>query len=168
MKTQKGQFFSIDFLIAMVIAVLAIGMLLHFYELNTYEQQNARIQNELTLIAMNSSNILLNTNKCLGTASLTDKGYELQGCTDTTSWSSLTKAELMIPKGFKCYITKDGLPAISECTTNAPVNKPNISVIERRFLERNFPLTKTQYENCLDGTCIGIYITQELMVKIWK
>ena len=113
MKTQKGQFFSIDFLIAMAIAVLALGMLLHVYELNTYEQKEARIQNELTLIAMNSSNILLNTTKCEAGTSLTDKGYELHGCTDTSSWSGLTKANLMIPAEFDCYITKGGVWRLS-------------------------------------------------------
>ena len=168
MKNQKGQFFSIDFLIAMTIAVLAIGMLLHFYEINTYEQKEARVQNELTLIAMNSSNILLNSNRCSAQNILTIKGYELHGCTNTSSWGSLTKTELMIPDEFNCYITNDSLPAINECRDVLPATKSNISVIERSFLKRNSQITKTQYENCLDGSCTGIYTTKELVVKIWK
>ena len=168
MKTQKGQFFSIDFLIAMAIAVLALGMLLHFYELNTYEQKEARIQNELTLIAMNSSNILLNTNNCTAKNNLSVKGYELHGCTDTSSWINLTKAELMIPLEVNCYITKGVSVAIDGCGTDALPNTPNIAVIERTFLERNSKITKTQYENCLDGACAEIYTPKDLVVKIWK
>ena len=168
MNKQKGQFFSIDFLIAMSIAVLALGMLLHFYEINTYEQQDAKIQNELTLIAMNSSNILLNTNKCSGASGLITKGYELQGCTNTTSWSGLTKAKLMIPTGFNCYITKGGVVAVTACNDTILTTESNIAVIERIFLERTPQTTLSQYENCLDGSCTGIYTTRELVVKIWK
>jgi len=168
MKNQKGQFFSLDFIIAMAIAVLALGMLLHFYELNTYEQQNARTQNELTLIAMNSSNILLNTNNCTAQTSLKNKGYEMHGCTDTSSWGTLTKADLMIPDEFNCYITKGGSPAINGCVDVLLANTPNIAVIERNFLERNLNILKSAYELCLDGGSCTLYTPAKLMVKIWK
>ena len=166
---EKGQVFSLDFIIALAVVAMTIGMTLHFYELNVYEQKEAMTRNELSLIGVTASNILLNGNQCRARVEVTDMGYELVGCTDMTALDSMTKAGLMIPDGINCYISLDGTSnPITECATDAPSGIKDIAVIRRDFLGETALITLAQYENCLNGTGCSIYTPHTVTVKIWK
>lgn len=167
---EKGQLFSLDFMMAMAITVLAIGLLLNFYELNVYEAKEARINNEIQLVATTAANLLLESNRC--NTNFEDQGYKLYGCTDESGFDSLTKQQLMIPKGFNCFITIDGPPIttpIPNCSTDAPSDTQTVVSIERTFISGTGIIDKASFENCIDGSCSGgTMAPKTLILKIWK
>ena len=58
-KPEKGQIFSLDFMIAAGLAVLAIGMILNYYEMTAIAGKEARIKNEMTAVASVAATILI-------------------------------------------------------------------------------------------------------------
>ncbi|MAG18374.1 MAG: hypothetical protein CL944_02790 [Candidatus Diapherotrites archaeon] len=177
----KGQIFSLDFLIAMTLAVLAIGMLLNVYELSAYEIKEARLRNELTAIAINAGNNYLGEYSCTpsnsGNPSFNDQGYELLGCVDTPNFQgALQKRFLMIPETFGCYITlvdetndADAPLIMGDCSDDAPEDAENVLVIKREFLSGN-NINKDDFDNCItSGTnCPYDSTINELTIKVWK
>ena len=163
---EKGQIFSLDFIIALGIVAMTIGMTLHFYELNVYEQKETTTRNELALIGVNASNLFIDGQRCSENPSdkPSNKGYELIGC--TKSPGSITKAELMIPDGFKCSILLDSI-VVPQCNDD-PTGAKDIIVIQRSFLGRSGNVKLTDYESCLEGNTCGLYAQKTLAVKIWK
>ncbi|MCR4335083.1 MAG: hypothetical protein NUV57_00945 [archaeon] len=180
MKKEKGQIFSIDFLIAMVLAVLAIGLLLNAYELSVYEIKEAKTRNELTVIAMNAGNIFIGTNQCGLDPSnpsgpppkdpFKDQGYEINGCFDSTPgvFDLLNKSKLMIPDVISCSVEYSG-KKVNGCDVGNPAPSANVVVIERVFLATQNKIAKADYENCIDSvsTC-STYSNNTLTVKVWK
>jgi len=172
----KGQIFSLDFLIAMALAVLAIGMLLNVYELSTYEIKEARLRNELTAIAINAGNNYIGENKCVptgGTPSFSTQGYELLGCVKTPSFEGTSKEYLMIPDDIGCYVTLDDESGttrkMSACQNDAPGNIDNVLVIKREFLSGN-NIGKAEFDNCISGDgsiCPYSSTVNELTIKVW-
>ncbi|MFH1391357.1 MAG: hypothetical protein ABIH20_03545 [Candidatus Diapherotrites archaeon] len=180
----KGQIFSLDFLIAMTLAVLAIGMLLNVYELSSYEIKEARLRNELTAIAINAGNNYIGENSCdpsnAGTVKFSDQGYELLGCVNPNDplnlFEDTTKAELMIPDNIGCYVTlvdesnPSTLPRkmTSACQTDALENTENVLVIKRKFLSGD-NIEKAGFDNCISGmgSCPYSPTVNELTIKVW-
>src|SRR3989338_6943448 len=102
-RTQKGQLFSIDFLIAVALTVLAIGGLLNYYELSAGQAKEARGQNELNVIALTAGELMLRQNACVlartpgGTTEFIDQGYKLYNCVNITNFYDIQKSEIMVP-----------------------------------------------------------------------
>ena len=166
-RSQKGQLFSLDFIIAIALTVLAMGMLLHFYEIAVYGEKEAQIQNEMNLIAFTASNVMLGTNECNLENAFEDQGYRLHGCSRTTNFASITKSELLVPDGFGCYITLDGAATTSDCTTNE--TSKDAVVLERAFLAQSGgSITKEDYEKCIAGFSCPGFTKSSLIVKVWK
>ncbi|PIN85013.1 MAG: hypothetical protein COV47_04395 [Candidatus Diapherotrites archaeon CG11_big_fil_rev_8_21_14_0_20_37_9] len=170
---EKGQYFSIDLLIAAGLAVLAMGLLLQFYELGSHQQKEITSQSELTLIGITASNILLEQSPCELLANFTNqKGYKVMGCADKTKFDTITKSELMIPDGYGCSIVW-GLPTTSdihgECNGTVSDEISNVVSIERTYFTPQGEITKENYENCIDAViCTGYNLNEKLEVKIWK
>ncbi len=185
-KFERGQAFSLDFVIAMSLAVLAIGMLLNNFETITYSEKEARLQNELAVIALNASSLMLELNRCTpsgtpdGPIEFIDQGYRLYGCSNPDLFQSRTKADLMVPTftpPIKCNITWGNnrtkqsfqLVGADRCADAVPATGEIIS-IDRNFLSRASALAKADYEKCIDSNidCSGVYGDFNLTVKVWR
>jgi len=83
----RGQIFSLDFIIAMTIVVLAMGMLLNFYEISSYQSKEINLKNELNLVALNASHQMLQQNKCTLRNNFETQGYKFYGCSNTGNFS---------------------------------------------------------------------------------
>jgi len=183
-KFSKGQIFTLDFVIAMAVVVLAIGMVLNFYEMTMYEAKETQIKNELNIIALNAGNNYLLQNPCnpspAGSLKFSNQGYELSHCVVTSSFVDTEKDDILIPDDVECYITldKDGGGApdeiMSYCPTEPGSSVQNIASIKRKFLaaEGTGVITKKDFEDCIEfrNDCDDIYETTpyELTVMVWK
>ncbi|MBI4210510.1 MAG: hypothetical protein HY544_03330 [Candidatus Diapherotrites archaeon] len=177
--SEKGQLFSLDLVIAMGLSVLAIGMLLNYYESTTYQQKEAVTRNELSAIALNASNLALDMARC--TSDFDSQGYDRRGCGDVAKLSPANKARLMIPEGFGCYVywdrstNKEPIDASgSACKDPAPNTVKDIATVQRIFAGPNTPgnqLTKAVYLKCIETGCGGNnnpYDTYTLTVEVWR
>jgi len=167
----RGQLFSLDFLIAMGLAVLAMGMLLNYFETTTNVEKEARVQNELNIVAMNASALVLEDadSKC-PEGIFSAQGYKVYGCAiagpENSGFGNIKKEDLMIPDTFKCDISWTGGDN-NDCDDD-PSSAGNIASVERIFLERSQSLAKADYEKCAQGQSCSAYTQNTLTVKIWK
>lgn len=168
----NGQLFSLDFLVAMGLAVLAIGILLNYYETAASAEREQRVQNELTAVALNASAIMLEEvgSKCPDGDFLA-QGYKIYGCAiagpGSSGFGNMQKEDLMIPDTFRCNISWNGGSSIA-CADN-PASAENIASVERGFLTlASAPLRKADYEKCIEGPICVAYTRNTLTVKIWK
>ncbi|HZX33754.1 MAG TPA: hypothetical protein VFF09_00065 [archaeon] len=182
-KFSRGQIFSLDFIIAMAIVALAIGLLLSFYQTTAAQEKEARVQNELNVIALNASNQLLEKNRCSPAGGFAGQGYKLFGCLDGSKFSSfstsagLSKGSLMIPEGFNCYITDmeafGNIQILSNiCPSDTPAGVTDVASVERNFVGHAGDVTKYDYERCVAGLypldCAGAFGQKTINVKVWK
>jgi len=157
-------------LIAMGLAVLAIGMLLNFYEVSTYGEKEIRVQNELNIIALNAGSILLEESACTMQPSFSEQGYILNGCADPNNFESLSKSELMIPNGFECNISwgekSSPMTALSYCNSLPDGSDTDIASIEREFFRFPANISKASFEKCIELGCANT--EYKLRVNVWK
>ncbi|GEM_PF-6942189 len=182
----KGQIYSLDFLIAAGLLVLALGMLLNYFETAAYEGKEARTKNELTAIALTASNLLLSSNLCpdnsVSNPTFLWQGYKAYGCYNEPALrgnNSTTKAQLLMPAKFSCSITLNG-SAITDPTAGcradpepggaspSPAPPQDIGSVERKFLSTSPGiLAKNIYEKCIAGFNCPAYTENTLVVRVW-
>ena len=172
---QKGQLYSIDFVISAGLFVLATGIILGIYENASYSEKETMARNELTAIALNAANMLLESNPCTleGTATtgFMAQGYRILGCSTAGTSTPITKSALMIPEGFKCTasINNSAMTGINECNKTPDAQTQDVASIERTYLSKTGggAMTKLEYEKCMaGGTCA--YTENNLTLKVWK
>ena len=182
MQCQKGQLFSLDFLIAAGVAVLAVGIMLNYYDAAITSEKEGRLQNELNAIAMNASTQMLEKNRCA--TDFDSQGYKLYGCYypgPGSSFKTLQKEELMVPEGFECNATwknlstgtSDSQTASSDLRCRAaPPAAGDIASVDRNFLApaSGNSIDKTDYETCVFNyqDCTEIYDEYTLNMKVWR
>jgi len=134
---QRGQVFSLDFLISLIAVMAAIGLMIHAVELNTYALKEERQQAELKAVAETAGNMLVSNpaivcylvdgsgnvlgslNNCLSmvdTSTVPPARWEAGGPIEKGLWRAragrvkiLTKEDLGIPNDYGCSIsTTDG------------------------------------------------------------
>jgi uncharacterized protein (UPF0333 family) len=174
-KKQKAQIFSLDFIIAAGLVVLAIGMTINYYDIASITGKEARIKNEMTLIATNAATILLEANPCNLENEFKEQGYKMAGCSIINNQpdNANTKAKLLIPETFNCSIKKNGTTNlnITGCNSDPPTSEIDIVAIDRNFTTiNNFEIKKNEYEECIENGCSGIYSDEGnwITVSIWK
>ncbi|MCR4369392.1 MAG: hypothetical protein NUV67_05810 [archaeon] len=162
-QNQKGQIFSLDFAIAMTIAVLAIGMVLNYYELSVYQNNESQRAAELEAIALNASEIILGNGNC-PEAAFAAQGYKVNGCLDPNN-IPFTKAQLLIPNNYSCRIVTQGNLPVADCDDQLNPAQTDVATIRRTYIDASNMTTKAEYEQCIAESGCS---TQELEVKIWK
>ncbi len=114
MLNQKGQIFSLDFILSLAIIILAIGMMLQFMELQEYNQREAEIQNELYSIGETASLLLVSnpafTCQMTNTIETVDL-MPVMGCILIGAPPSheITRDGLGIPSDYSCEIYAEGI-----------------------------------------------------------
>lgn len=170
---QKGQIFSLDFLLAMGMVVLAIGLMLNFYELNANYAKEERVKSEITAIAINATEVLLSNEKCdlqggVGSNKFNNQGYEVFGCAKITKNAPpINKDEIMIPEGYSCRAEIDGDLANGDCISDY-TGVSEVVILDRTFMYTNNILKKDEYEECIDGAPSCQLNERTLRLAVWR
>lgn len=183
MRGKKGQLFSIDFLVAMGLVVLVLGVTISAYETAAIEEKETKVQNELNAIAANAGNLILELNKCGmnepdpadTTRTVKSTAYMVYGCYNTgaagTNFNSTKKEQLMIPVGFGCSVTWRNSAGQSfthaECGNTIDSAVADVASLQRTFLGRADPITKKDYDKCIEAGCTA-YEQYTMNIKVWK
>ncbi len=174
-KSQKGQIYSLDFLIAAGLLVLAVGMLLNYFETAAMQGKEARLKNELTAVALTASNVMASKTSCADNFRIAGEplqGYSAYGCYDTSPGkiAGLTRQHLMIPDGFGCRVQSgnDNI-SVAGCSLADPTQAVHdVAVVERNLLKAS-SLHKSAYEKCIfSGAGCNYTDNQPLIVKVWR
>lgn len=85
---EKGQIFSLDFLISMAVMMAAIGLVIQTAEVNTYNAKETRVQGELRNVAEITADLIVASNE---TTCADGRGGHLMNCVDSmANFSKIT------------------------------------------------------------------------------
>jgi len=194
----KGQLFSLDFIIAVALIMLAIGLLYKQAELFQYSQKDDTIQSELYRIGYNASNQLVG-NPAI-TCKLVDDSSQnpgvdpliidyLPNCLPKQKKAvlnpgvgippgqrkklilSITKERLGIPEGFKCKLSSQNHVLGAGCS-DSPINVANIFSIDRTVVflkdDGTSMISKKDFDDCTKGLSSCGLEYETINLQVWK
>ncbi len=91
---ERGQIFSLDFLISLVAATAAIGLLVQAVEVQAYSQKEEGLFNDLRRVAENAANLLIASNET--TCLVAETNEHLVNCIDSSKFFSARKARILL------------------------------------------------------------------------
>ena len=170
-----------------MVIVLAIGLLLNFYELSVHAQKEAGISSEIRGVAERAADLLVYSPDvtCVlyesSGGSATNPIMNLPNCLSQAGSKKVTKARLGIPAGFSCDIDAEGEAALAletgagGCNGN-PAAANEVVVINREVFVASDGSTdrilKEGYLECLKGNCSEISGAMHgpftVTLKVWK
>lgn len=108
---EKGAIFSLDFLLSVVLVMLAVGLVMKTLELTTYSQKEEILNQELKKVAENTGNVFVSDPSI--NCNVTELSIKLMNCIDTTVLPSITnwRKEVGLPDDFDAAIVGLGPPA---------------------------------------------------------
>ncbi len=181
---QKGQIFSLDVLISIVLIIVALGVAMRFFELKEYETKELMEQLELERVGSAASELLVNNPNlvCELTAVLTGtKLNSLSNCLNKNQ--QILKADLGISENsvpaqnkFDCRIefAYDAASqlAIGDCTSVVPATAKNVFAATRKIVVTNSKqVPKNEFNNCTDSdpatNCV-VFTAGTATLKVWK
>lgn len=161
----RGQIFSIDFLIAMILMIFFLGLILSLGELQGYERKEERIRYELAskteaaLISLINSpqfSCELDNNSFLA--------YSLDfNKIDNISTKNLKEAIGLDGYNLSLSINYNQFPKHDEILTGK-----NIYVTDVKILYCNKGVSFYDLNNCMNSTCTGNVENQTLQMKVIK
>jgi len=106
---QKGQIFSLDFLISMAVVMAAIGLVIQTAEVSAYNAKETRIQGELWNVAETAADLIAASNE---TTCSNGGGGHLMNCVDATAdFSKITG--FLEDAGYGYSITATGISLLN-------------------------------------------------------
>ncbi|MBS3061206.1 MAG: hypothetical protein J4215_01325 [Candidatus Diapherotrites archaeon] len=159
----KGQLFSIDFLLATALLMLAIGAQLKLVQIQTVDQQEYINQIELEAVGQTAATLFL-TNPAVTCPITTSTGttlFHLNGCVITPHVP--TSTELGIPAGYGFNIQgPTGYVQGTAIPSDRPIYTTQVDAISNAAAQ----MPKLQLDGCLTNGCAAIRSTFTLTV--WK
>lgn len=159
----KGQIFSLDFLMSMILVILIIGMIIQTSELNNYNTKEY-IEKKNMEDSLNSSLMILLAN--------TQYNCELNG---TTLKNTIDKRKLLQKTNIKEEIglLNYDLELIVNNKNYTPqlIDKKNIFAIETEIMtcEKSTDYINMDLTNCLNNDCFKNFLTKEkIILKVGK
>lgn len=169
--TKRGQILSLDYVISLLLVLLALGLLINFFELQTVNAKETQLQTEIETLAEGAARLALTSPDIACKVESLDGLKEigvLPNCIPTQN-GRLTKANLALPAGFGCAITTNP-PGLftTNCETKPPGGVDYYSVT-RKILVKNGTevVTKNELENCIDGTACT-FMDTNITIIIWR
>lgn len=176
---QKGQLFSLDFIISMVAVTAAIALLIHGIEVNAYSQKEQELHNELKQVAEAAADLLV-SNPDIVCELVENAGGEissLNNCLPLIDQLRISKTNLGISGDFKCELTKvsggQDLDSDSfDCKDDASTAE-NVASIERQVVVfdgggQSYKITKAELEACLNKQPACELSEAKIRLKVWK
>jgi|SRR3989344_3125044 len=183
---KNGQIFSVDFLISIMVVVLAIGLLLNFYELTVHAQTEQAVNDELRIAAEKASDLLVSNPEIIcelyessGAPSIpTTFIMYLPNCIPAgNSPKAITKEKLGLSDEYGCELSGVGVSILRKpgCEDDpVPSDRDIISVKRKIYVTAapaqasNEKIKKDDYLKCInkeaDCPIAGIDVT----MKVWK
>lgn len=169
----KAQIASLDFILSVVLVVVALGLIMQTIEVNQYTMKEMEINNELERIGETAADILVSHPDV--TCDVYNQGgtikiAELQNCVMKKYVPSLTKSLLGINNDYDCKIEGITINQGNPCANTAPNNKQIYSA-DRLIMSWNPAgnvLTKKQIIKCMNGHGCGQFQPTVMTLKIWK
>jgi len=168
---QNGQIFSIDALVALIIATLVLGITLQVMESQSYNLKQEQVFNEIKTIGHNAANLIVSLPESTCDLMAEDgitKLINLNNCIDSQKLSALTKDSLGIPTGYSCKI---GNQTNNMATCNDdPSTATNVYSEKRIVLMHAGNVTRNNFNACFNGlpTCALKNEKNWIEVKLWK
>lgn len=192
---RKGQIFSLDFLLALVIIIACIGLAIQAFELNAYHEKERYVIDELNLVGAMATEkfVTMESIACSvkDTGETEIPGFELVNCVDPSKvaeftrdafgfgvWTAkVSKASLGIPDEYNCrayIVTPEGIvsliPLIQGCSIDPglviPETVKNVYSIQRKVFFYD-EVSKSELYSCIQGGACNLGVT-ELRFDFWK
>jgi len=164
---QKGQLFSLDFIISMVAVTAAIGLLIHGIEVNAYSQKEQQLYDELKQVAETAADLLVTSDGT--TCEIQSLGgpakVYLVNCLDEGKIGSLGD---LFPNGY-CYESSSTNGSSSlEDNCGVAHNVQDFYEAKREIVTLNLPLNKKDFEECLRGAATCKLDEDTITIKVWR
>ena len=155
----KGQVFSMDFLLAMVLVIIFFGIIINAFETRTYTTKEKIIYDMLTQKS-NSAFIAMTTNQY---ACQTDTGNILPFSLDERKLTSAEELKEKIGLQDRNIFLKIGDNNKFDERTQIETNKKNVA-IDRNILVCNGTIQFNELENCVNGSSCNL---EKKKVVLW-
>ncbi|MEK6972788.1 MAG: hypothetical protein AABW72_01990 [archaeon] len=145
---EKGQIFSIDALVALIIATLVLGLTIQIIETQSYNLKQEQVFNELKTVGHNAANLLVSLPD-ISCDLISEDGTGLtllNNCIDADKLKNIEKGKLGIPPNYKCRIKLQGAQ-MNACKDN-DTHAQNIYSEKRIILLHKGALEKKDISDC--------------------
>jgi len=167
---KKGQVFSLDVLISVVLIIVALGAAMRFFELKEYEAKEMLEKSELDRVGNTASELLVNNPAlvCYLEDIAGNNLGSLSNCLEKSQ--SINKASLGIPSSFDCQIKfGDGTLANGECRDNISPETKNVFAARRNIvIAASKQVAKNEFNDCINGEPCDVFTEGSLDLKVWK
>lgn len=167
---KRGQIVSLDYVISLILVLLALGLLLNFFELQTVNAKEAQLNSELETLAEGAARLAL-ASPGIACNLTSNDGLKyigvLPNCIPDES-GRLTKARIGIPQGFECAIITEPVEIATDCVTVDNDVNNYYSVTRKIVVKTNGPdVTKGQLEKCVNN--VNCLLTDaNLTIVVWR
>lgn len=149
---QKGQIFTLDFLISMVLVILALGLVIQFLELNEYNLQEQELRHELETVGSMAADLMVSSPEIVCELGYYENPMDmgswyrisyLMNCLTHTATEKVTisKSNLKLPEGYSCKISFDPASGLflslvdpEDACDDDPSNAKNTYSVTRAFV----------------------------------
>lgn len=182
---KRGQILTLDLILSLILVFMAIGLMMHYMELNVNSMKDEEMMKELEIIGLAASERLVSSPEII--CQLHEKappnpieGYFLPNCIYKKTFRELTREDLGIPEGYGCELTIDilGLNNNEDCAVGNSDASPiedaeNVFAVQRTVF--NFDagganrITKDVMGECITSGCAGADTEVGVVtLKVWK
>lgn len=180
MRSQKGQIWSLDVVLAAVLFTLAMGLILSQTELNVFNSQQERNMRELHTMALAASSVLASSPEVLLTTSSGDRNIRCGPSENGWSYDydlswmpncivnipgTLSPEALGLPPGYDVSVQEAGGTSLLFATSPVPADKPFSSVTRwmRVLSEDDHSI---EFHDCFESLCSGF--EYGVTVSVWR
>lgn len=167
--SSKAQLFSLDLVISMILIVLVIGVLVHSFELRSYDLREKSNLAELHAVSSQASSLIFESSPFACTFLYDGASFIMPNCLDTSA--SFNKSDLGL-SDFKCNISVPSFVSIStDCTDPIPdradLSVPNFLNTQRNVVFSSGDISYPEFYDCRKNkSCVleeGSFI-----LRVWK
>ncbi len=174
---QKGQIYSLDYAISLILIFLAIGLAINFYELQIINAKETQLRQELQN-TLDSSAILFSTSKDIVCEVVNFEAQRIDyinNCISETP-GRLTKANLGLSDDYECSIVIQSIPAFDDMAISGCITtQPSVSGEKQIFTEKkrivvkhgDHRIYKSKLESCIRGQNCEL-TDSNAIISVWR
>lgn len=187
-KAKKGQIFSLDYAISLILILFGLGLIINYFETKTLDAQENLLLLELENIGKSASNLIVSNPKIV--CELIDFGGKkvdsLSNCIPNTP-NRLTKTNLGLPNNYNCNMlvgeesATQGtifLQDFTDCTQTLPFETKNVYSSTRKIVykdsdndglaDQTYFVTKKELQECINNTTNCPLKDSNITLIIWR
>ena len=164
----KGQIISLDFLLSVALAVLALGLLLQAFEVSAYSKKQQMLFDELQAAGAAAAENLVTSNEIICRVTDTDDNplFNLPNCLSMNKKNNISKQNLGLSQEFGFQVLGD---ARIETGASPSSGIGNIYSETRTVMVSDGDISKASLEQCIYGTgSCPAWNEREITLKVWK